>query len=72
MSSAWLDGFFTIQLANNASYNQTLPENDFRRSGLFFFYHVVTLCQSMWLVTDNSARLFSNDTFINAKALLRE
>jgi hypothetical protein len=72
MTSAWLDGFFTIQLANNRSYNQTLPENDFRRSGLVFFYYVATLCQTVRLVTDNGARLFKNDIFINAKALPRE
>ena len=72
MSNGWLDGFFTIKLANNGSYNQTLPESDFRISGLFFFYHVQSLCLSTRFVLQNSKSVFIKDAFINAVALSRE
>lgn len=70
LDPVWLDGYFTINFANQ-SETLSLPGEDFRRDGLYKFYNLYSLCQLANSTIAMAQAVFVADEFITAQALPR-
>lgn len=71
MASAWLDGYFTINVANGST-PPTLVRFDFRMLGRSTFIGIQTFCRFFFVVTTSAQSVFGADEFISSAAMSRK
>lgn len=67
----WLDSFFTVNFVNESD-RQPIPDADFRKNGILFFYKIMALCDFSREAIEKSIALFRIEQYIQANALTRK
>lgn len=71
MTSAWLDGYFTINVTNGTT-QPTLETLDFRIAGRSVFVGILEFCRFFIVVTTSAQSVFRKDQFISATLISRK
>ena len=71
LTQDWLDGFFTIKFANKSD-GRPIPDADFRKDGMLFFYIITGLCNFSKEAVAKSAAHFRIGQYVHTNALQRK